>query len=175
MRLPFSFWGIAILLVTAVSCTKEKPYADDPGENPAAEQKPDVSYNVNVGVMLDMVNKVRVAGCVCGATVMPSVPALTWNEQLAKAAFGHSEDMNVADYFSHTGTGNTTPGERIKSAGYNWRTYGENIALGQTTEQMVMESWLKSEGHCKNIMGKNFKEIGVGRSGNYWTQVFAAK
>ena len=76
---------------------------------------------------------------------------------------------------SHTSGGNTTAGDRIKAAGYNWRTYGENIAMGQTTEQIVMNSWLESEGHCKNIMNKNFKDIGVGRSGNYWTQVFGAK
>jgi uncharacterized protein YkwD len=56
-----------------------------------------------------------------------------------------------------------------------WKTYGENIANGYGTEQAVMTAWLASEGHCKNIMNASFKEIGAGREGNYWTQVFGAK
>jgi uncharacterized protein YkwD len=56
-----------------------------------------------------------------------------------------------------------------------WKTYGENIANGYGTEQAVMTAWLASEGHCKNIMSSSFKEIGAGREGNYWTQVFGIK
>lgn len=148
---------------------------DQGEENRSDVQKPDVAYNVNTFIMLGLVNEVRTKGCTCGATAMPSVPELSWNDLLAKAAYDHSNDMKANDYFSHTGIGNTTPGDRISAVGYNWRVYGENIALGQTTEQMVMNSWLSSEGHCKNIMNKNFKDIGSGRSGNYWTQVFGAK
>jgi uncharacterized protein YkwD len=155
------------------SCTKDNRLAGE--EDPAGGQKPDMTYNVNTSVMLGLVNEVRSKGCTCGTTIMPAVPALAWNGLLAKAAYDHSNDMKMNGYFSHTGRDNRSPGERIKAAGYNWRTYGENIAMGQTTEQIVMKSWLNSEGHCKNIMNKNFKEIGVGRAGNYWTQVFGAR
>jgi uncharacterized protein YkwD len=83
--------------------------------------------------------------------------------------------MNKNNYFSHTGLDGSSPGDRITRVGYNWRAYGENIAKGYTSEQAVMNGWLQSEGHCKNIMSSNVKEMGVGRDGNYWTQVFAAK
>jgi uncharacterized protein YkwD len=106
---------------------------------------------------------------------MPPVPELTWNGQLEQAALNHSIDMYQNDYFSHTGLNGSDPGKRITAAGYTWRTYGENIAKGQSSEQAVMDAWLKSEGHCKNIMGRNFREMGLGRAGNLWTQVFAAK
>jgi uncharacterized protein YkwD len=39
----------------------------------------------------------------------------------------------------------------------------------------VVDNWLKSPGHCKNIMNKAFKEVGVGRVGDYWTQNFGAR
>ncbi len=167
-------WGM-VLMCIIFSCSKNDIKTDLNEQKPAEGQKPDIAYNVNATLMLDMVNNVRAKGCTCGTTAMPAVPALTWNDLLARAAFGHSDDMKVNNYFSHTSGENTTAGDRIRLAGYDWRAYGENIALGQTTEQIVMSSWLNSEGHCKNVMNKNFKEMGVGRSGNYWTQVFGAK
>ena len=167
-------WRIMFICVI-FSCTKSDMETDLNEQKPADVQKPDIAYNVKAAVMLDMVNDVRTKGCTRGNTAMPAVAALTWNDLLAKAAFDHSDDMKVNNYFSHTSGENTTAGDRIRLAGYDWRAYGENIALGQTTEQIVMNSWLNSEGHCKNLMNKNFKEMGVGRSGNYWTQVFGAK
>ncbi|HEX5024980.1 MAG TPA: CAP domain-containing protein [Agriterribacter sp.] len=173
MRL--NFWGCILLVLFTFSCNKEDLHSGVSGSKPTDGQKPDIAYNLNAGVMLDMINEVRTSGCTCGSTVMPSVAALAWNDQLAKAAYDHSKDMEVNNYFSHVSGNNETTGDRITAAGYNWRAYGENIALGQTTEQIVMNSWLNSEGHCKNIMNKSFKDIGAGRSGNYWTQVFGAK
>jgi uncharacterized protein YkwD len=62
-----------------------------------------------------------------------------------------------------------------KSWGITGFSYGENIAFGQRSEREVMQGWLSSPGHCKNIMSKTFKEMGVSRVGDYWTQVFATK
>ena len=101
--------------------------------------------------------------------------AVTWNDKLAKAAYDHSVDMKLNDYFSHTGLNGSNPGQRITAAGYIWKTYGENIANGYASEQAVMNGWLGSEGHCKNIMNGSFKEMGAGREGNYWTQIFGAR
>ncbi|MCC6289320.1 MAG: CAP domain-containing protein [Chitinophagaceae bacterium] len=161
-----------ILAIILFSCKKDDAMETTP---PEEVQKPDFAYGVNAADILDMVNEVRKSGCNCGATYMPPVSELTWNDALGKAAYAHSGDMKNQNYFSHTGSDNSNAGERITAAGYSWITYGENIALGQTTERMVMNSWLKSEEHCKNIMNAGFKEMGVGRIDNYWTQVFAAK
>lgn len=132
-------------------------------------------YNLNKATLLQLVNNVRRSGCKCGATDMPSVPELQWNDMLAKAAYNHSKDMQVKNYFSHTGSDGSSPGDRVTSAGYAWRAYGENIARGYTTEQSVINGWLNSEGHCKNIMNRSFKDVGAGREGDYWTQIFGAK
>ena len=63
--------------------------------------------------------------------------------------------------------------DRVSQEGYNWETVGENIAFGFSNADAVMNAWLNSERHCKNIMNANFKELGVGKAGSYWTQVFA--
>ena len=36
-----------------------------------------------------------------------------------------------------------------------------------------MQAWLKSAGHCENIMNANYTQLGAAGVNNYWTQVFA--
>lgn len=162
-----------IALLTLAACQKE----DLPPEEEKEEINEPVSgngvvYNVNTAVMLNLINEARTKGCTCGSTVMPPVPAVKWNDKLSKAAYLHSSDMNANNYFSHTGLNGTDPGQRITAQGFTWAAYGENIARGQRSEAEVMDGWLKSEGHCKNIMNGSFTHVGAGKSGNYWTQNF---
>jgi uncharacterized protein YkwD len=49
----------------------------------------------------------------------------------------------------------------MKTQGYKFSTWGENIAWGQSKTQIVMMAWLNSAGHCSNIMNASFSEIGV--------------
>ncbi|WP_344633693.1 CAP domain-containing protein [Streptomyces glaucosporus] len=96
------------------------------------------------------------------------------NEKLTQAAQAHSQDMAEHRNMSHTGSDGSSPGDRIEKAGYTWRTYGENVAYGYRTPESVMEGWMTSPGHKRNILNCAFKEIGVGlaQPGNYWTQDF---
>lgn len=129
-----------------------------------------LTSTVNKTVLLQLVNDARKKGGNCGNTYYAPAPALTWSGQLEKAAQNHSNDMYRNKYFSHTGSDGSGSGERINQAGYNWRYYGENIAGGYKTEREVIIGWLSSPAHCRNIMNRNFKEMGVARAGDYWTQ-----
>jgi len=171
----FSRVLLAVLLssVLIYSCTKTDIPVNDQTDSGTGNTAT-VVYNVNKAKLLDLVNTVRKTGCNCGSTTMPPVTAVTWNDKLAKAAYDHSVEMKANDYFSHTGLNGSDPGQRITAAGYSWKTYGENIAKGYTSEQAVMNGWLSSEGHCRNIMNGNFKEMGAGRQDSYWTQDFGA-
>jgi uncharacterized protein YkwD len=142
--------------------------------------KPVVTYSIpyeklNKDLLLQLVNVVRSKGVKCGNNWHPPVPVLTWNSQLEKAAVAHSSDMFNKNYFSHIESDGSTANERIERAGYNWMAYGENIGYGYQSEKEVVDGWLISPGHCANIMSKDFKEMGVGRAGNYWTQDFGSK
>ncbi|MEU9008569.1 CAP domain-containing protein [Streptomyces sp. NPDC048479] len=100
--------------------------------------------------------------------------ALTMNAKLTKAAQDHSKDMASHKNMSHTGSDGSSPGDRITSAGYNWSTYGENVAYGYATPESVMAGWMASPGHKANILNCAFKEIGIGlaQPNSYWTQDF---
>ncbi|TVL92236.1 CAP domain-containing protein [Streptomyces sp. SAJ15] len=115
--------------------------------------------------VVELVNAERAkAGC----------SALTVNAKLTQAAQAHSKDMAAHQNMSHTGSDGSNPGQRITRAGYNWSTYGENVAYGYSTPEKVMQGWMSSAGHKRNILNCSFKEIGVGlaQPGNYWTQNF---
>jgi len=130
---------------------------------------------VNRGRILQLINEVRAKGCKCGTITYKAAPPLQWNELLEKAALGHVNDMYKKKYFSHTASDGSNAGVRMERAGYKWMTYGENIATGFINEQEVVEGWFKSLGHCKNLMSPDFREMGVARIGNLWTQTFGRK
>lgn len=130
--------------------------------------------------MLNAVNQIRATSQTCGTTEMPAVPSLTWNHSLESAAYAHSSDMANSDFLSHEGSDGTSPSDRITAVGYTWSVWAENVAAGQHGVEAVMNSWMKSEGHCKNIMNANVTEMGASfvenrdtQYGVYWTQVFA--
>lgn len=123
-------------------------------------------------LMLSLINKYRKEGCNCGRTFMPPVDTLTWNSKLELAALKHSKDMFDRKYFDHINKKGIGPNARITKEGYIWSTCGENIAMGQKTVEEVMNSWIHSEGHCRNLMNKSFKEVGAGWTGNIWVQNF---
>ncbi len=130
--------------------------------------------------ILTAVNAARAAGTTCGTEKYPPVPPLKWNDALAKASRAHSLDMATQRYFSHQGKDGRMVAARASAAGYRWRKVGENIAVGQNTAEEVVEGWLKSPGHCTNIMAPEFVDMGVayaiydvsGKPRVYWTQVF---
>lgn len=160
----------ALLFLVNASCVKDN--TTTPSPEPTHGTTPPTS--INKDVLLKLVNEARTSGYQCGSTYYPPVAPVTWNEQLENAAQKHSDYMNKTANFSHTGQGGSSAGDRIKSEGYQWSAYGENIAAGYSNEEAVMNGWLESQGHCKNIMNGKLTEMGVSISGAYWTQVFAA-
>ena len=125
--------------------------------------------------VLRLANLRRKAGASCGTIAYVPAPPLTMSPALRCAARLHSKDMSDRGYFMHTTPEGITFSTRIDRAGYVWRTVGENIASGYTSPQAVVDGWMGSPGHCKNIMNPAFTQIGVGMYGAYvWTQDFGA-
>jgi uncharacterized protein YkwD len=125
--------------------------------------------------LLALVNKYRATGCQCGSEYQASTSPVVWNEVLEQAANGHSNDMNKNNFLQHVGSNGSTLGSRLVAVSYLYVVAAENIAKGYNTPAAVMQGWINSEGHCKNIMNTQVSEIGVSKVGSYWTQVFATK
>lgn len=105
------------------------------------------------------------------------LPALKADPQLSNVAQTKSNDMREKGYFSHTSPTYGSPFDMMRDFGVSYRTAGENIAQGQRTAQEVVQAWMDSEGHRKNILSRDFTHIGVGydQNGHHWTQMFIGK
>ncbi len=168
------------------------------GAQTHSEEKNPSDYEAYKAVALDAINAARAEGRTCGKYgYMSPAPAVSWNDHLYASSLEHSRDMALSNTFSHTGSGTESdatakalhPGtgsrvaERIEHNGYGeWRRYGENIAAGTSMDEVeeAMAGWLKSPGHCKNIMNPKFEEVGMALYYHkkshyryYWTQDFA--
>jgi uncharacterized protein YkwD len=129
--------------------------------------------------VLSLVNAARSKPRKCGRTKFQPVPPLTLSATLSRAALIHSQDMAKNDFFEHEGSDGSKVGDRTSRVGYRWRAVAENIAIGAETPEIVVEGWLKSPGHCVNIMSPDYTEMGIAyvtepksEPGIYWTQVF---
>lgn len=103
--------------------------------------------------------------------------ALKSDNPLSNVAQAKSNDMQQKNYFSHTSPTYGSPFDMMRDFGVNYSSAGENIAMGQQTPEQVVQAWMDSEGHRKNILNGTFTHIGVGytENGSYWTQMFIAK
>ena len=97
---------------------------------------------------------------------------LEYNEQAARKARAHAEDMAAKEYMNHTSLDGETAFER-----YSFCYSGENIVKNTlrsldrnadkaTAEaelgEFLVERWMDSPGHRENILNAAFESLGVG-------------
>ena len=116
-----------------------------------------------------------------------SLKPLEMCKPLTRAAQKYARTMAQQDFLSHTGKDGSSFGERIQSAGYDWKnsttgsSVAENIAAGQNSVVEVMKGWKNSTSHYKNMTNTKFTHVGFGMSVNqkskykkYWVQNFGS-
>ncbi len=138
---------------------------------------------------ISLLNLVRSKGRYCGNRYYKAAPILYWNEKLYKSAYEHTYDMAGSGVFSHYGSNTISDWtaqvlhllhpsfmtDRIRNNGYNYKYAAENIAKGFDSFEEVVDAWLKSPGHCANIMNPNLREFAVAKIAGYWTLEFGSR
>lgn len=103
------------------------------------------------------------------------VPALTMDQGLLDVAMARAAEQTVT--FGHTCPNGSSCFDVFpnKSDASYW---AENAAMGQSSPEAVMNSWMNSSGHKANILNANVTAIGVGcfemNGSFYWIQCFVA-
>lgn len=111
---------------------------------------------------------------------------LVWDNQIYSIARAHSEDMVERDFFAHENPDGEDPTDRAERQGYICRKdYGsyytlglaENIAMDpiqsnvvgcgstltlSTLANCIVQGWMNSPGHRKNILTATYTETGIG-------------
>ncbi|RYG73278.1 hypothetical protein EU245_07080 [Lentibacillus lipolyticus] len=153
---------------------EEKPESQAPTQQPTEQQEKQQNSSQSQQLnefeqqVVELTNQERTA---------QGLEPLKVDTELSKVAREKSRDMATSNYFSHNSPNYGSPFDMMKQFGVSYKTAGENIARGQRTPQEVVDGWMNSEGHRKNIMNPDFTHIGVGyvEQGNHWTQQFIGK
>lgn len=105
------------------------------------------------------------------------LPEFFPNAQLHQSARSHAQDMADRKLMTHEGSDGSHVGDRVSETGYRFRVAAENIAAGYRDVDDVLQGWMKSPPHRKNLLGP-CTQIGVGRvlgkdDQYYWCVNFA--
>jgi len=155
------FTMACLLVLVSGVCFCGRSTADD-------KAKPAFKISDDEQGILDLTNKAR---------EKEKLPPLKPNEVLFKVARAHSANMAKQEKMEHV-LDDKNPADRVKAAGYKYSSVGENVASGNGWSlEEVFQVWMDSEPHKKNILNKDFREIGIGIARDskdrlYYTQVF---
>lgn|GEM_PF-622456 len=97
---------------------------------------------------------------------------LHFEPRLQAAALAHACDMAKKGYFSHRSPSGTKPKARLRRQGCRAGLVAENIAAGQTDPKELVQDWMNSPGHRKNMLlgrGVNQYGIGIAKAGKAYT------
>ena len=132
--------------------------------------------------VLELVNEARAKPRKCGSRTFPKAPPLQLSPLLSRAALAHAQDMSAHKLFEHRGSDGSKPADRVARTGYDWLAVAENIAEGADNADVVVRGWLASPGHCTNIMGAQYQEMGLAyftdfahKGDIYWAQTFGTE
>lgn len=108
---------------------------------------------------------------------------LVLEDHLSASAQWKAQDMADRNYFDHADGSGRDFVDRAEQYGYaDWTYLGENIAAGQRNPEEVVQEWMASPGHRKNILKPQFHEIGIGYATEahssykrYWVQEFGTR
>ncbi|WP_374466626.1 CAP domain-containing protein [Ferrovibrio sp.] len=89
------------------------------------------------------------------------LPPLAWNPRLATAAAQHAADLQRCGKLAHEGCDGSDLPRRLARAPYQYRAAAENLALCACDAASVVQLWLGSEGHRRNLLNPNVTELGA--------------
>ena len=121
----------------------------------------------------------RVVALVNGHRAAAGLAPIAPEPRLRRAARDHAAAMATNGFVGHTGPDGADLAVRLDAAGYPYGTAAENVAAGFATPESVVDGWMESAGHRRNILDPRVREAGVGYvfvDGNdgyrsYWTLI----
>lgn len=107
---------------------------------------------ITIDAVLEAMNARRVA---------EGLPPLRGSAVLHDAAGDRVRDMEELGYWAHRSPDGRSPFTWLRARGYDFSYAGENLATGYETTEILVASWMESEGHRENIMSPIFSEVGI--------------
>ena len=81
--------------------------------------------------------------------------------RLELAAEDRMRDMEEQEYWAHQSPDGRSPFLWLAQRNYVFSFAGENLARGFETPEVLVSSWMESQGHRANIMSPMFQDCGI--------------
>lgn len=93
---------------------------------------------------------------------------LNIDAQLTLSATNKANDMATRGYFDHGNPDGYRMAYWINGAGYTYSLAGENLAKGFSDLDRLMNAWIASPSHYKNLVEPKFTDIGIGMAEGWY-------
>lgn len=85
---------------------------------------------------------------------------LMLNDKLTEAAKDKAGHMIVNNYWDHYSPSGISPWYFIENNGYKYQIVGENLAKGYESSGEIVDGWMYSEDHRRNILNEAYEDVG---------------
>ncbi len=156
------------------NCSTKTPASTEPTNEKTIPAKPNTSTTITDSAGYKTAYENEVITLVNAQRAKYGLSPLVKDDGASKTARVRAKE--IVKSFSHTRPNGTSCFTAAKELGVTYRSAGENIAFGYSSPKQVVNGWMNSDGHRKNILSSSFSKIGVGcyeSSGVlYWSQFF---
>lgn len=149
MRL-FFILSIASVFITGIQSNAQK--------NPSSE--PFIAASTDSAGMIYF-NKARSISQICGEEWFTSASELQWDQELAKAAADHANDLIRNSIRGHVGSDGSRVRDRVNKYTRDFGSLGEIISYGRNETCGSVPVFLRSKGHCRLLMNPKFSHLGI--------------
>lgn len=139
--------AVPALIVAALLSACTAPPAAPPQSRLATMQAPPIDAPAQATL-----NRARTAA---------GLAPLSRHRVLDAVALRHARDMVVNDFYGHASADGRNVRDRVNGAGYESCMRAENIAWGQDTQAIVLDAWLTSPSHRRNILHPKARHFGL--------------
>jgi len=110
----------------------------------------------------EILSREAIVGLTNSVRAANGLAALSENQLLTTIAEERAKDMLEKQYFDHISPTGEQASDLAQRLGYRYKIVAENIASGIfMTNQKIIDGWMQSPGHQKNILSPEVREIGV--------------
>lgn len=90
------------------------------------------------------------------------LPILNKDNRLMSSALNKAKDMTLNNYFDHSTLSSLKMFYWISGSDYSYELAGENLAKGFFSIDRLINAWVSSPTHYRNIINPKFEDIGIG-------------
>lgn len=155
--------AVATLCVSECACADEPEVCRSRCEVTLSFESARAETSTIEQELLDEMNDARARGeCCQDSCPEENLAPLEVNAHLQRVATEYAVTCSQRGFIDHTGELGESPLDRTLAADFVGCAQGENLARGYNGAREVVDAWLASPEHCRNLLAPEYSVAGVG-------------